>query len=236
MPMFEAFVTNLGKYNEGALCGDWLKLPATAEEVKALFSRIGIDGVLYEEYFITTYNTDLAGMQNLGEYENIDELNYFVTLVAELDDWELEKFEAAAAHGGHSGNAQDLINLVQNLDCYEYYPDVSTAGELGRYLIDELEYEEIPDNLVNYIDYEAYGRDFSINEGGDFCDSGYISRNDVDFTKYYDGHDVPSEHRICFFPDSPEKMPIKQQLEMFGKMVVTQTANDKAAPSREDRS
>ena len=28
---FEAFVTNLGKYNEGMLVGEWVKLPTTEE-------------------------------------------------------------------------------------------------------------------------------------------------------------------------------------------------------------
>ena len=31
---FEAFVTNLGKYNEGELVGEWVKFPTTAEELK----------------------------------------------------------------------------------------------------------------------------------------------------------------------------------------------------------
>ena len=53
--MIEAFVTNLGKYSEGELSGEYLKLPATKEDVKALLSRIGVDGVLYEELFITDY-------------------------------------------------------------------------------------------------------------------------------------------------------------------------------------
>ena len=233
--MIEAYVTNLGKYNEGELCGEWLKLPTTAEEVKALFSRIGVDGVLYEEFFITDYSTNLAGMQNLGEYESLDDLNYLAALVSELQDWELEKFEAAAVYGDHSGNVQELINLAQNLDCYEYYPGVSDNDDLGRYLIDELEYEQIPDNLVNYIDYEAYGRDFSINESGDFVDGGYISRNDVDFKKHYDGHDLPDEYKICFYPDPPDKMPIKQQLEMYSRMAQTSAVADKPAPKREER-
>ena len=31
---FAAFITNLGKYNEGALVGEWVKFPTTAEELK----------------------------------------------------------------------------------------------------------------------------------------------------------------------------------------------------------
>ena len=37
---FAAFITNLGKYNEGALVGEWVKFPTTAEELKKAFVRI----------------------------------------------------------------------------------------------------------------------------------------------------------------------------------------------------
>ena len=57
---FEAFVTNLGKYNEGMLVGEWVKLPTTEEEMQKVFERIGIGkqdefGQPYEEWFITDY-------------------------------------------------------------------------------------------------------------------------------------------------------------------------------------
>ena len=40
---FEAFITNLGKYNEGYLVGEWVKFPITNEEMQEVFKRIGID-------------------------------------------------------------------------------------------------------------------------------------------------------------------------------------------------
>lgn len=39
---FSAFITNLGKYNEGYLIGEWVKFPVTNEELQAVFQRIGI--------------------------------------------------------------------------------------------------------------------------------------------------------------------------------------------------
>ena len=39
---FEVFITNLGKYNEGNLVGEWVKFPTTEEELKKVFERIGI--------------------------------------------------------------------------------------------------------------------------------------------------------------------------------------------------
>lgn len=46
--LFEAYITNLGKYNEGELVGETLKFPTTTEEVQALLKRIGVDGVRYQ--------------------------------------------------------------------------------------------------------------------------------------------------------------------------------------------
>ena len=38
----------------------------------------------------------------------------------------IKKFEAAVALGEYAGSVKDLINLTQNLDCYDFYPDVKT--------------------------------------------------------------------------------------------------------------
>lgn len=70
--VFEAYVTNLGKYNEGALVGEWVKFPTTPEEMQEVFKRIGINAQ-YEEYFITDYDMDIHGLYDqLGEYESLD--------------------------------------------------------------------------------------------------------------------------------------------------------------------
>ena len=58
---FAAFITNLGKYNEGDLMGEWVKFPTTPEEMQKVFERIGIGqkddfGQPYEEWFITDYD------------------------------------------------------------------------------------------------------------------------------------------------------------------------------------
>ena len=82
---FAAFITNLGKYNEGELVGEWVKFPTTAEELKEVFKRIGIGqkddfGNPYEEWFITDYDCYVDGLYSkLGEYENLDELNYLAS-------------------------------------------------------------------------------------------------------------------------------------------------------------
>ena len=189
--LFEAYITNLGKYNEGELVGETLEFPTTTEEVQALLKRIGVDGVRYEEFFITSFDGDVLGLYDyLTEYENLDELNHLACLLSELDQSDLEKFEAVIDSGGHTSSVADLINLTQNLDCYEFYPDIESEEDLGRYATEDL---PIPEELKDYFDYEAYGRDVSINEGGHFAPGGYIVQTSSDFKEFYHGiKDIPA--------------------------------------------
>lgn len=235
--MLEAFVTNLGRYNEGYLDGEFLKLPATTEEVQALFKRIHVDGVRYEEIFITDYETDISGLHDcLGEYESIDELNYLAALLDDMPKWEGEKFAAAMEFGEHTGSVRDLINLTQNLDCFEFYSGIENEDDLGRYYIEEVCTLEIPDHLENYIDYEAYGRDMSMDDNGHFVDGGYIVENGDRFIEHYNSReDIPDEYRIFAYPE-PEKS-IRSTLKQYQQMIdnAPHPAKDRPAPAFEER-
>ena len=211
---FAAFITNLGKYNEGELVGEWVKFPTTAEEMKEVFKRIGIGqkddfGNPYEEWFITDYDCYVDGLYDkLGEYENLDELNYLASKLDEMSDSEYAQFQAGMEMGDHCGSLQEIINLTENLDCYEIYPNIEDYDDLGRYYIDELEVMQIPEHLQNYIDYEAYGRDVAMDENGSFTDQGYVRDTGDRFCEYYDGErgSIPDEYRVMTFQDDlPEE-------------------------------
>ena len=178
--MISAYIGNLGKYNEGILAVEPLRFPASTEEVQAVLSKIGVDGIRYEEVFIADYETNVAGLRNhLGEGESIDELNYLASLLDGLDNGQKAKYEAALSLGEYTGSVKDLINLTQNLDCYEFYPEVQNEEELGRYLIDECGALDVPEHIKDYFDYEAYGRDTFLNTTSDFAAGGYIENNGV---------------------------------------------------------
>ena len=211
---FAAFITNLGKYNEGELVGEWVKFPTTAEEMKEVFKRIGIGqrddfGQPYEEWFITDYDCYVDGLYDkLGEYENLDELNYLAAKLDEMSDSEYAQFQAGMEMGDHCGSLQEIINLTENLDCYEVYPHIEDYDDLGRYYIDELEVMQVPEHLQNYIDYEAYGRDVAMDENGSFTDQGYVRDTGDRFCEYYDGErgSIPDEYRVMTFQDDlPEE-------------------------------
>ena len=211
---FAAFITNLGKYNEGELVGEWVKFPTTAEELKEVFKRIGIGqkddfGQPYEEWFITDYDCYVDGLYDkLGEYENLDELNYLASKLDEMDQSDYAKFQAAMEIGDYTSSLQEIINLTENLDCYEIYPNIEDYDDLGRYYIEELDVMQVPEHLQNYIDYEAYGRDVALEENGTFTDQGYVWDTREAFREYYDGErgSIPEEYRVMTFQDDlPEE-------------------------------
>ena len=58
-------------------------------------------------------------------------------------------------------------------DC-SLYPEVATDRELGEYIVDEIGFELSRETLERYFDYEKFGRDVRLEEGGSFVDKGYF--------------------------------------------------------------
>lgn len=210
-------MTNLGKYNEGQLAYARVTFPTDTETVQAALKKIGIDGIRYEEVFISDYDGDMPQLhKRLGEYENIDELNYLACVLSELSQDELAKFEAVMDSGEYTGSVKELINLAQNLDCFEFYPGVTDDETLGRIYVEDMEAIDVPEHLLNYFDYEAYGRDIRLNEDGHYAPGGYVLNNGGSFIEHYHGReDIPDEHKVFSMP----KLNIREQMAAYKEVI-----------------
>ena len=229
-PILSGYLSNLGKYTEGRPAGEWVTFPTTAEHLKEVFDRIGIDFKHYEEWHFTEFQSPIPGLaEHLSEYSHPDELNYLGKLLEMQFDDDREKFIAAIEYGDHADSLQDIINLAQNLDCYWIYPSVHNEEEYGRYLVDELEEPELPEEAKKYFMYEEYGRDASINDDGMFTEKGYIYNNRNTFTEWYDGRDVPQEYRVTPQPPQPER-PDPSKVEMDAAAPGQRTAQTAEQP------
>ena len=109
---------------------------------------------------------------------------------------------------------------------------------MGRMYILEFEALTVPEHLIDYIDYEAYGRDVRINEGGHFAPGGYVFDNQSKFIEHYTGlDDIPEEYRISNVHARDEKeetLSILETIKQF-KEAPPVPHKDKAGPSHEGR-
>ena len=71
-----------------------------------------------------------------------------------------------------SSDPKDLANAEFD-DCW-LYPEVATDRELGEYIVEDMGVELSKETLQNYFDYEKFGRDVRLSEGGSFVDKGYF--------------------------------------------------------------
>lgn len=72
----------------------------------------------------------------------------------------------------NSSDPKELLNAEFD-DCW-LYPEVATDRELGEYIVDEIGFELSRETLERYFDYEKFGRDVRLEEGGSFVDKGYF--------------------------------------------------------------
>lgn len=154
--MMNIYLTNLGKYNEGELIGEWVELPVSHEELQKVFERIGINEE-YEEYFITDYECDFY---EVGEYESLDTLNEIAERIEELGEEESEVVKALMSELGYTLN--EAIDKVNSGD-YRIYSDCDDMADIAYQVVEECGYlNNVPDNVARYFDYESFGRDLGI--------------------------------------------------------------------------
>lgn len=232
--LFSAYITNEKRYAEGRRAGEWLEFPTTKADVQALLKRIGVDGIRQSEYVITSFDSMWQSLTlRMGENENIDTVNFLAFLLSRLDQSDIEKFDAIAMTHSHVG-ADELINLAENLECFEYFPHVTTDEMLGRIYVDDMEMLEVPDELRPYFDFGAYGRAMRESEAGRFSMGGYVIPNGAEFIEVYHGpEDIPKDKRVFAYP----RLSIREQMAAYKEVKQNVQRNDlpPLARNHEDR-
>lgn len=154
-PYIRIFLTNLGKYNEGELIGEWVDLPV--DSFDDVLARIGINDI-YEEYFITDYETNIPKL-TIDEYENLDTLNDMASQLDDLDESQLLIMAARLDIG------ESFEEAIAGCDDGSIYYDCYSDQDLGYELVDMLGGPEglSKDTLEMYFDYDGFGSDARIN-------------------------------------------------------------------------
>ena len=206
--MFNVGIGNLGKYNEGELVGEWLKLPVSKKELetflrekvklqltqKEVEEALTKDGFCYEEYMINDYETDLP--IRVSEYTNLTTLNLLAMVSEKVNNMEAVE---AYIESQDIDDIKEIINIMlqeENIPFYAYEEDYGNLTNEEKYGMSKAEWtglQEILDkyNVSYYFDYEKYGADDNVI----LYDSGYIDisdMNNIDLN-YYSLEEIKKE-------------------------------------------
>lgn len=154
--MLKIFISNLRKYNEGQIIGEWVSLPCQGlEEVLNEISNNGND-----EVFISDYETDISGLK-IGEYEDILQLNEIAEGIDNLSDDELLALQAYLEQ--YANDIEQALEEVRQGN-YRIYYDCDNMKDVAHQIANESGLlDGVPEEVKIYFDYEAYGRDLSID-------------------------------------------------------------------------
>ena len=193
--MFQMYLTNRTKERLR------LELPALNEKIRAAYDQLkerkGVGRIEIAEF-----KTSIPGLNEYlkGKRVNrrlLSELDFLARRMQQMTEREQEIFETAAGFSRELSPAY-LINLSYNLDCYSFYRDVFTEGELGKYLVQN-GYEGMPDGCERPMEW--IGEQYHQVHEGKYTKHGYVVKNGKAIIPLYDGKNFPDLYAVLPDPD-----------------------------------
>ncbi len=153
----------------------WLYLPMAQEEIDRVLQRAGIadsaDARLRLEH---SQLPDEVNVPLDMEHESLEELNELAQTTNALSTDNIKKLGAALTLAKPQ-NAEQVKNLAENLDLFDFAPGAHSPAEYGKYMIQQSGHFDYDANLDDFYDYEGYAQQRINDEDGMFTDRGYIA-------------------------------------------------------------
>lgn len=157
----------------------WLYLPPLAqEEIDRALQRAGI--VDPADIRLRVEHSQLPNEVNLllnMQHESLADLNALAQTAGTLSTDDIKKLGAVVTLAKPQ-DAEQVKNLAENLDLFDFAPDTHSPAEYGKYMIQQSGHFDYDANLDEFYDYEGYALQRMNNENGMFTDRGYIAYNE----------------------------------------------------------
>lgn len=159
--MIKLYVQSIAKYHKG-IAGKWLELPMEQEKLEKEIQNILGDT---EEYFITDYDSPF----DISEFANVFELN---ETIQEIQDLNIDKEGFTALCKCHTScDYKEVLGdiLEKNFTLVDVTKNTfQDEADIAFTLYEEdllLWLHEIPENLIDFIDWESVWRNCNITYG-----------------------------------------------------------------------
>ena len=183
-----------------------LKLPAQSYEIQDALQKLRLtssrDANPRMEVCCCEILPELTDMRL--DSPSVQEMNFLAQRLAQLSD-----SEAIALRGvwkrlekeGHLEEpvrAMDLINMTYGLDTVMIAANVRNDYELGEFVLNgDLDDDliHLSERIVELLDLDAVGREYRINQAGEFVGQHYVVAGEYQLQQVYDGIHIPAQEQ-----------------------------------------
>lgn len=149
-----------------------LFLPTPEKRLERLLERGGYPTL--EEAQVHSWSSELPDQINdclNFQREGLVELNRMYQAIEKLESPDMERL-AAAVLMAQPEYAQQVRHLAENLDLFDFVPNVKTPEDYGRFMIQQSGHYEYDENLTDFYDYAGYGQQRMAHESGEINELG----------------------------------------------------------------
>ena len=154
---------------------EWVQLPASQIKLERAMLRAGIASCGEMQMLVSDSRfPDEVDCTLDFEQESLFELNRLCHACSGFKEQAFKKL-GAVCQLAKPTCAANIRQLAENLDQFDFAPNVHTPEELGKYMIQQSGHYEYDENLEDFYNYGDYGVKRMLQEDGVFVDRGYVS-------------------------------------------------------------
>ena len=154
---------------------EWVQLPTSQIKLERAMLRAGIPSCgEMQMLFSGSRFPDAVDCALDFEHESLFELNRLCHACSGFKEQDFKKL-GAVCQLAKPTCAANIRQLAENLDQFDFAPNVHTPEELGKYMIQQSGHYEYDENLEDFYNYGDYGVKRILQDDGAFVDRGYVS-------------------------------------------------------------
>ena len=154
---------------------EWVQLPTSQIKLERAMLRAGIPSCGEMQMLVSDSRfPDAVDCALDFEHESLFELNRLCHACSGFKEQDFVKL-GAVCQMVKPACAANIRQLAENLDQFDFAPNVHTPEELGKYMIQQSGHYEYDENLEDFYNYGDYGVKRMLQEDGVFVDRGYVS-------------------------------------------------------------
>ena len=154
---------------------EWVQLPASRIKLERAMLRAGIASCGEMQMLVSDSRfPDEVDCTLDVEHGSLFELNRLCHACSGFKEQDFVKL-GAVCQMAKPTCAANVRQLAENLNQFDFAPNVHTPEELGKYMIQQSGHYEYDENLEDFYNYGDYGVKRMLQEDGVFVDRGYVS-------------------------------------------------------------